>query len=879
MQAENIRKQFIQFFEQRGHKHLAAEPIVNKADPTLMFTNAGMNQFKDFFLGHQLAPHRRVISAQPCLRVSGKHNDLEEVGTDTYHHTMFEMLGNWSFGDYFKEEAIQWAWELLTTVYQLPQERLYVTIFGGDDEDQLGPDQEARAIWEQYIEAERVLPYPKQDNFWEMGDTGPCGPCTEIHVDIRPEALRQQVPGHTLVNKGHPQVIELWNLVFMQYNRLATGQLEDLPARHVDTGLGLERLAMVLQAQDSSYETDLLGPLIETIATTTGQVYGREGSIDKAIRIIADHLRAITFAIADGQPPSNTKAGYVIRRILRRAVRYGYTYLGYKEPFMYRLVGVVSQLLQAPYPHLQQQQAYITKIVKEEEAAFLRTLTKGLHKLDQIDRVLQADHASLIDGATVFELYDTYGFPLDLTRLIAKERGLMVDEEGFLQALHTQRQRSKQAAVVEQGDWVMMMEGVFSSFVGYDQLEATARIVKYRMVKTKGKQVYQVVLDQTPFYPAGGGQVGDTGCFGPVGEMIAVLDTQKENDLIVHYVDQLPSALETPLQAVVDQDRRALISNNHTATHLLHAALRQVLGPHVEQRGSLVSDQLLKFDFSHPTKLSPQEITQIEGLVNQKIRQNIALQEQRHASLSAARAMGATALFGEKYGEKVRVITFAPSFSVELCVGTHVPATGQLGFFKIIASTAVAAGVRRVEAVTAVAAEQWLHHQMTLLSSLRTLLKHPKDLNQAVHQLLQEKTVLSKTLATYQAAEIQALTVQLRSKIQKRYGIHALIAEVALPQAVALKQVAWALQKIEKPCFVVLATVAEQRPHIVVALSEDLAQRWPQNAQDIVSTLARYIGGGGGGSPTFATAGGKNVEGLPQVLQTAEEILEKNRTK
>ena len=880
MQAENIRKQFIQFFEQRGHKHLAAEPIVNKADPTLMFTNAGMNQFKDFFLGHQLAPHQRVISAQPCLRVSGKHNDLEEVGTDTYHHTMFEMLGNWSFGDYFKEEAIQWAWELLTTVYQLPQERLYVTIFGGDDQDQLGPDQEARAIWEQYIEAKCIVSCAKQDNFWEMGDTGPCGPCTEIHVDIRPEALRQQVPGHTLVNKGHPQVIELWNIVFMQYNRLATGQLEDLPARHVDTGLGLERLAMVLQAQDSSYETDLFGPLIETIATTTGQVYGREGSIDKAIRIIADHLRAITFSIADGQPPSNTKAGYVIRRILRRAVRYGYTYLGYKEPFMYRLVGVVSQLLQAPYPHLQQQQAYITKIVKEEEAAFLRTLTKGLHKLDQIDRVLQADNASLIDGATVFELYDTYGFPLDLTRLIAKERGLMVDEEGFLKALHTQRQRSKQAAVVEQGDWVMMMEGVFPSFVGYDQLEATVRIVKYRMVKTKGKHVYQVVLDHTPFYPAGGGQVGDTGCLGPVGgEMIAVLDTQKENDLIVHYVDQLPSALETPLQAVVDQDRRALIANNHTATHLLHAALRQVLGPHVEQRGSLVSDQLLKFDFSHPTKLSPQEITQIEGLVNRKIRQNIALQEQRHASLSAARAMGATALFGEKYGEKVRVITFEPSFSVELCVGTHVPATGQLGFFKIIASTAVAAGVRRVEAVTAVAAEQLVHHQMTLLSSLKTLLKHPKDLHQAVHQLLQEKTVLSKTLATYQAAEIQALTVQLRSKIQKRHGIHALIAEVALPQAVALKQVAWALQKIESPCFVVLATVAEQRPHIVVALSKDLAQRWPQNAQNIVSTLARYIRGGGGGSATFATAGGKNVEGLPQVLQTAEEILEKNRTK
>jgi len=845
MKAEEARKRFIQFFEQRGHKHVAAVPIVNKEDATLMFTNAGMNQFKDFFLDHHKAPYQRAISTQPCLRVSGKHNDLEEVGTDTYHHTMFEMLGNWSFGDYFKEKAIQWAWELLTTVYQLPHERLYVTIFGGDQQDQLGPDEEARAIWEQYIAAEQILSFAKQDNFWEMGDTGPCGPCTEIHIDIRPEAARQQVPGQALVNKGHPQVIELWNLVFMQYNRLTTGRLEHLPAKHVDTGMGLERLVMVLQAKDSSYDTDLFVPLIEATATAAGQVYGREGAIDTAIRVVVDHLRAITFAIADGQPPSNVKAGYVIRRMLRRAVRYGYTYLGFEVPFMYHLVGVLAQQLRSVYPHLRQQQGHIEKTVKEEEAAFLRTLTTGLQKLDQMGQSLRGKSA-VIDGATVFELYDTYGFPLDLTMLIAKEHGLMVDEAGFSQALQAQRRRSRQAAVVEQGDWMMVMEGASPSFLGYDQLEAKARIIKYRTVKTHDKQVYQVVLDQTPFYPAGGGQVGDTGRLEAVGEMIAVLDTQKENDLIVHYVDHLPASVTVPLQAIVDQERRVLTANNHTATHLLHAALRQVLGPHVEQRGSFVNDQLLRFDFSHPTNLSPQELTQLEGTVNQKIRDNIVLQEQRHVSLSAAKAMGAAALFGEKYGEHVRVITFDPSFSIELCGGTHVPATGQLGFFKITAIAAVAAGVRRIEAVTAVAAERLVHHQLTLLGTLQALLKHPKDLTKAVQQLLEEKAVLNKKLATYEAVQVQTITGQLRSNLKKTHGIHTMIAQVELPQVAALKQVALALQEVRESCFVVLAAVVEQKPHIVVALSEDLAQRWPQNAQDIAKKLAILIQGGGG---------------------------------
>ena len=872
MQASAIRKQFIQFFEQRGHAPVAAAPIVNKDDPSLMFTNAGMNQFKDFFLGHRPAPYQRAVSAQPCLRVSGKHNDLEEVGTDTYHHTLFEMLGNWSFGDYFKEEAIQWAWELLTAVYQLPPERLYVTIFGGDAQDQLGPDEEAQAVWQRYVAADHVLRCSKQDNFWEMGDLGPCGPCTEIHVDIRPDQERQQVPGHALVNKDHPQVVELWNLVFMQYNRLASGQLEVLPAKHVDTGLGLERLAMVLQAKASNYDTDLLGPLVATVAAASGRVYGQTAATDTAIRVVADHLRAVTFAIADGQPPSNTKAGYVIRRILRRAVRYGYTYLGFEAPFMYQLVSVLAQQMQTAYPHLRQQQAYIEKIVQEEEVSFLKTLTVGLQKLDRLSETLQGQ-AAVIDGATAFELYDTYGFPLDLTMLIAKERGLTVDEVGFAQALQAQRQRSKQAAVVTQGDWTVLLAGRVPAFVGYDQLDTEAHIVKYRTVTVQGQQRYQVVLDQTPFYPEGGGQVGDRGQLIVGEERLAVLDTQKDNDLIVHQLADLPTDVTVPVRAVVDSRRRALTASNHTATHLLHAALKQVLGPHVAQRGSLVNDQLLRFDFSHPTKLSAQELIDIEVLVNQRIRENISLQEQRQIPLAEAKALGATALFGEKYGERVRVIAFDPNFSVELCGGTHVPATGHLGFFKITATSAVAAGVRRIEAVTAVAAEHWVHEQTRLLQGLQRLLKQPKDLEKAVQQLLNEKATLGKALAAHEAAQVRALTDQLRNQFQTTHDIHHLVAQVALPQAAALKQLVLTLLPKEGAYFVVLATAIDGKPHIAVALSEDLAYAWPQNARDIVQQLAQCIQGGGGGKPTFATAGGKDVGGLPQVLKLAEEVL------
>ncbi len=873
MQTETIRKKFIQYFEQKGHKHVAATPIVNQEDPSLMFTNAGMNQFKGLFIDHQQAPYRRAISIQPCLRVSGKHNDLEEVGTDTYHHTMFEMLGNWSFGDYFKEEAIQWAWELLTVVYQLPQERLYVTIFGGDAQEQLTPDHEAHTIWQRYISTDRILHCPKQENFWEMGDTGPCGPCTEIHIDIRPEAEQKQVPGKALVNTGHPQVIEVWNLVFIQYNRLANGQLKVLPAQHVDTGMGLERLAMVLQGKDATYDTDLFVPLIQAIATAAGKVYGQKDSTDIAMRVIADHIRAVTFAIADGQSPSNTQAGYVIKRILRRAVRYGYTYLGFATPFMHRLVAVLAAQMQATYPHIHQQQAYIEKIVKEEEETFLKTLTTGLHKLDQITQALQGK-SKMINGATAFELYDTYGFPLDLTMLIAQEKGLKIDEIGFAQALQVQRDRSKKAAVVNQSDWVMVNKADKTTFVGYDQLEATARIVQYRTVKAQGKQVYQVVLDQTPFYPQGGGQVGDTGQLVAVGERVVVLDTKKENDLIIHYTDRLPQTLTMPLQAIVDCERRMLTANNHSATHLLHAALMQVLGPHVAQRGSLVNDRLLRFDFSHPTKLSQEEVDQVESLVNEKIRANIMLQEQRNVPLQVAQSMGATALFGEQYGEQVRVITFDPAFSIVLCGGTHVPATGQIGFFKIVATAAVAAGVRRIEAVTAVAAEAFVKEQLGSLKAIKELLKHPKDLEKAVGNLLQEKTALNKTLATYEAAQIRAATEQLRGKVKTVHNIHLLIAKVALPHTEALKQVAFALKEVGAPFFLVLAAAVTQKPYVAVMLSEDLANRCAQNAQDMIKMLAEPIQGGGGGNPSFATAGGKYLNGLDQVLTRAEAIFQ-----
>ncbi|MCG8339732.1 MAG: alanine--tRNA ligase [Cytophagales bacterium] len=871
MNSKTIREKFIEFFRKKGHIYVPSAPIVNKEDPALMFTNAGMNQFKDIFLGHQPVQHKRVTNTQRCLRVSGKHNDLEEVGVDTYHHTMFEMLGNWSFGDYFKEEAIQWAWELLTEVYQLPKERLYVTVFGGDDTR--APDQEAYTIWKRYIDEERILYGLGKDNFWEMGDTGPCGPSSEIHIDIRPEEARKKKLGKDLVNTAHPYVIEIWNLVFIQYNRLASGKLEQLPAKHVDTGMGFERLTMVIQGKYANYDTDIFTPLIKALAAASGKVYGQDADTDVAIRVVADHVRSVAFAIADGQIPTNNKAGYVIRRILRRAVRYGYTYLGFETPFMYQLVTLLAAQFEKVFPTLKQQQPFVEKIIQEEEASFLRTLKAGLHRLEQLGTELKGK-STVIDGAIVFELYDTYGFPPDLTGLIAKEKGLQIDEQGFAEAMKAQQDRSKKVATAEQGDWHRVNEEVTPTFVGYDQLEATSKIVKYRRIREKGKQLYQLVFDKTPFYPEGGGQVGDTGYLQNEEEQVAIVATKKENALIIHYTPQLPTHLNVPFKSVVNRTKRMLTANHHSATHLLHAALRQVLGNHVEQKGSLVNEQLLRFDFSHYTKLRKAEIQQIENIVNQKIRENIPLQEQRHMPIAEAKKMGATALFGEKYGTHVRVITFDEDFSVELCGGTHVLATGQLGFFKIISEAAVAAGVRRVEAVTATTAEKFIDKKLATLEAIEASLKYPKDPEKAVKQLLIEKADLCKALEAYRLEQISTVKKSLKAKLRTVRGMNVLIEKVKLPEVEAVKKIAFEFKNAYPSLFLVLAAEVNKKPHIAVMISEDSLNSFAKNAHDIVKELAKWIKGGGGGQPFFATAGGKDVARLEQVIKVAENIFQ-----
>ena len=873
MHANIIREKFIKFFQQKGHQHVAAAPIVQQGDPTLLFTNAGMNQFKEFFLDPQQAPYQRATSSQPCLRVSGKHNDLEEVGIDTYHHTMFEMLGNWSFGDYFKQEAIAWAWELLTSTYQLPPTRLYVTVFGGDTTEHLAADHEAYELWKQLIPEAQILYGSKKDNFWEMGETGPCGPCTEIHIDLRPEEARQQKPGKDLVNTDHPQVIELWNLVFIQYNRLASGQLVALAAKHVDTGIGLERLAMVLQGKESTYDTDLFMPLIQAISQASHQPYGQEATMDMAMRVVADHSRAVTFAIADGQVPTNTQAGYVIRRLLRRAVRYGHTHLGLTEPFIYQLVEVLAHHFAKAYPNLQQQQAHIAQVIHNEEIAFGKTLATGLRRLEAITQALQAKNQQRIDGHTTFELYDTYGFPLDLTKLVAQEKGLQVDEPGFDQALQAQRTRAKQAAATTPGDWHTIHQATKPAFVGYDQLQATTQILQYRTLQENHQQRYQLVLAQTPFYPASGGQVGDTGKLISGTEEIPVLDTQQEHGLIIHYTQQLPQDLQASWQAVVDADRRTSIASHHSTTHLLHAALKKILGPHVVQRGSLVHEHGLRFDFSHHTKVSPEALREIERLVNQQIIANIPLQEQRHVPLTAAKALGATALFGERYGEHVRVITFDPSFSIELCGGTHVSATGQLGFFKIIAETAVAAGTRRIEALAAGAATNFIYAQMATLDQLRETLNHPKDLVKATQQLVADKTSLSKTVAAYQAEQIRSTTIRLRQHTQNVKGTHVCIEKTTLPHVAALKQIATTLKQSYESLFLVLGAAIDQKPHLAVLCTQDLHSSEPGlQAHTIVKELAPDIQGSGGGQPSFATARGQDLDGLDQVLDNAQGI-------
>ncbi|WP_305983325.1 alanine--tRNA ligase [Roseivirga thermotolerans] len=874
MLAKEIRSKFISYFEERGHKYVPSAPMVLKNDPTLMFTNAGMNQFKDLFLGNAKADYTRAVNSQKCLRVSGKHNDLEEVGIDTYHHTMFEMLGNWSFGDYFKKEAIQWAWELLTDVYKLPKDRLYVTVFEGDESEGLKFDQEAFDFWRSYVDESRILNGNKKDNFWEMGDTGPCGPCSEIHIDLRTEDEIARVPGKELVNNDHPQVVEIWNLVFMQFDRKADGRLESLPAQHIDTGMGFERLAMALQGKKSNYDTDVFTPLIDKVAQSAGVKYGEKKETDIAIRVIVDHIRAISFAIADGQLPSNNKAGYVIRRILRRAVRYGYTFLNFNSPFLYQLVDVLADQYKGFFDELDSQRELIAKVIKEEENSFLRTLDNGLKRLEQIKERLVSQNETTINGREVFELYDTYGFPVDLTALIARENGFQIDEPGFQQAMAEQKNRSKADAASEKGDWTELLPDVKVEFVGYDHEEAESRIIKYREIKEKKRTVFQIVLDKTPFYGESGGQVGDTGVIENQEETIKILDTQKENDLIVHFTDKLPANPAAVFHARIDKKRRALIKFNHSATHLLHAALRKVLGHHVQQKGSLVSDSVLRFDFSHFSKVEPEQIEQIEQIVNEKIRENITLNEKRSVPIEEAKSMGAMALFGEKYGDFVRVITFNPDYSVELCGGTHVEATGQIGLFKIVSESAVAAGVRRIEAYTGPKAFEYVQDQEKELKLVKELLKNPKDLTKAIASLLDEQKKLTKEIESLHARQGAEVKRNLLQKVEAKKGINVLIEQIDIPSADALKKLSFELKNEVDNLLAILAANVSGSPQISIVISENLVKEKSLNAGQLVRELAREIKGGGGGQPFFATAGGKDITGLERVVTRATEMLE-----
>jgi alanyl-tRNA synthetase len=878
MTAQQIRQAFLDFFASKGHTIVPSAPIVVKNDPTLMFTNAGMNQFKDIFLGEAPAKAARVADTQRCLRVSGKHNDLEEVGVDTYHHTMFEMLGNWSFGDYFKKEAIEWSWELLTEVYQLPKDRLYVTYFEGDEKEGLAKDTEAYNFWKQYIAEDHILPGNKKDNFWEMGETGPCGPCSEIHYDGRTDEERAQVDGATLVNNDDPNVIEIWNNVFMQFNRLKDGSLQPLPNRHVDTGMGFERLVRVLQGKTSNYDTDVFQPLIQFLSEKSGKTYqaeatpGAEGWNEAvAMRVMADHIRAISFAIADGQLPSNNKAGYVIRRILRRAVRYAYQYLGFKEPFFNQLVPLLAEQFKGVFDELYNQKDFVQKVVLEEEVAFLRTLQNGI---SQFEQVVSSASDKVIAGDFAFELSDTFGFPLDLTELMARERGFTVDISGFNQALEQQKNRSRAATAIDTGDWILLKEEDAAEFTGYDETETVAHITKYRKVKTKGKEQFQLVLDRTPFYAESGGQVGDTGdLIFPNGEIIKVTDTKKENGLTVHFTDTLPTTINDALTAYVDPERRAEIQGNHSATHLLHAAMKQVLGSHVNQKGSLVNADYLRFDFSHFSKVTEEELAQIETIVNQKIRENIALKEERNVPYQEALSSGVTALFGEKYGDFVRVITFDDSFSKELCGGTHVRATGQIGLFKISSESAVAAGVRRIEAITGAAVERYLNEQTQLIQQLKELLKNPKDIAKSIESLLDENNKLKKEIEKSVLEKAAGLKTELAQKAESVNGINFIAQKVALPNADAIKTLAYQLKDIVFNMFLVLVADLDGKPNITVMIADNLVKDRGLNAGNIVRELAKEVQGGGGGQPFFATAGGKDVSGLDKVLAKARTFV------
>ena len=889
MESNKVRQTFLDFFKSKGHEIVPSAPMVVKGDPTLMFINSGMAPFKDIFLGNAAIKFPRVADTQKCLRVSGKHNDLEEVGVDTYHHTMFEMLGNWSFGDYFKKDAIAWAWELLTEVYKIDKSRLYVTVFEGSVEENVPFDQEAYDTWKLYVEESRILKGNKKDNFWEMGDTGPCGPCTEIHYDGRTDEERAKVEGATLVNNDDPQVIEVWNNVFMEFMRKADKSLEKLPAQHVDTGMGFERLVRVLQGKQSNYDTDVFTPLLNKIEELSGLRYKPEDEdkhkkqliINIAMRVIADHIRTISFSIADGQLPSNTGAGYVIRRILRRAIRYGYQSLNIKEPFMYRIVPTLAHQLGQQFPELNTQKILIEKVIKEEEISFYKTLEIGLKRIDQVCIDLTASHTGkVIDGKVVFELYDTFGFPLDLTSLIARGYDLSIDEEEFNRLLTEQKNRSRAATSVDTDDWMLIEKNKKSTdnsiaetdFVGYSELECECNIIRYRKVKSKNKEQFQIVLDKTPFYAESGGQVGDAGTIENINEKINITDTKKENGVIIHFCDKLPENMEASFVAKVNRNKRTFTENNHSATHLLHAALRQVLGTHVEQKGSLVNEEYLRFDFSHFSKITDEELHEIEKIVNTKVRENIFSNIQQ-MTIDDAKKTGAMALFGEKYGDVVRVVEFDKNYSIELCGGTHVKATGQIGYFKITSESAVAAGIRRIEAVTSVKAEEFFNEQTATLNEVKALLKNNKDVIKSLSNLVEENNDLQKQLQSLLKEKAQSIKQTLLSKVIAKNGINVIVEQISFDSAEEIKNILFEIRNQVENCVCVIGAEVKGKPSISVIIDDNLVKEKNLNAGNIIRDLAKEINGGGGGQPFYAQAGGSKLEGLSSAIEKAKSLF------
>jgi alanyl-tRNA synthetase len=870
MKVKDIRQSFFDFFNTNNHKIVSSAPMVIKDDPTLMFTNAGMNQFKDYFLGNKEAAFKRVYNSQKCLRVSGKHNDLEEVGKDTYHHTMFEMLGSWSFGDYFKEEAIDMAWKYLTEVCKLDKSDLYVTVFEGDKKDGIAFDQEAFDFWKKHIDEDRVINGNKKDNFWEMGDVGPCGTCSEIHIDLRSAEEKAKASGKELVNKDHPQVVEIWNLVFVQFNRAKDGKLSALPNRHVDTGMGLERLAMALQKKESNYDTDVFAALIEKVVSTTKHIYGKDEATDIAIRVIVDHIRAIAFSIADGQLPSNKEAGYVIRRILRRAVRYAYSYLNYKEPLLFQLVPTLINEMGDAFNELKAQYSLIEKVIKEEEQTFLKTLDKGIQKFDAY---VKEGHQA-VKGKFAFELYDTFGFPIDLTQLMAEEQNLTVAMSDFTAALEDQKNRSRKAAEMDKEDWTFVNDSKAVDFVGYDQLEVNTALQRYRAVSQKDKTFYHIVLDQTPFYAESGGQAGDKGILKIGNEEIPVFDTKKENDLIIHFVEKLPLEPNAAVTAIVNENRRRLANSNHSATHLMHHALRTILGDHVEQKGSFLNDEYLRFDFTHFAKVTEEELAEVESLVNKEIQAAIQLEDHRAMAIDDAKSMGAMALFGEKYGDLVRVVKFGNS--VELCGGTHVANTSSIGLFKFTNETAVAAGVRRVEALTSAKALTFLNNKAEDLDTIKEKLKNPKNIVQGVDQLLEENNKLKKQLEAYAKQEGEALKEDLLKSVENINGTNFVAYKLNGVKADIVKDLAFQVKSKVDNLFLILGNEAEGKATITIAISDELAKEKSLHAGKLVRELAKEIKGGGGGQPFFATAGGKDPNGIENALEKAKAIITEN---